>query len=104
MQPSILDRMPAIGGILALALATATVLVAAHNRTLQETANAGQAKLANAQAAGNLNNTLIRLLATAAVEHNDADIKSLLTANGVTYREGPAPTPTPGAGTQGAAK
>jgi hypothetical protein len=90
-SPSWLDRMPSIGGALVLLLVIATVFVAGNNRGLQQQAAEGQAKLASAQAAGNVNATLIRMLATAAADHNDADIKALLTANGITYQQGAKP-------------
>ena len=106
MEPSRpwLERAPTIGALVVLVLVIASVLMAAHNRGLQDKVAAGQAKLANAQTAANLDNTLIRLLTTAAVEHDDAAIRALLAANGITYRQNaspatPAPVPTAG-GTQ----
>lgn len=89
-SPTMADRLPAIGGLVVLALSIATVAVSSYNRGLQETVSTGQAKLAKGQAAANLDNMLIRLLTSAAVEHNDGDIKDLLAANGVTYRQSAA--------------
>lgn len=97
-----LERAPTVGALVVLALVIASVVMAGRNRGLQDQVAAGQARLANAQTAANLDNTLIRLLTTAAVEHDDAAIKALLAANGITYRQNAAPpapaaTPTPGA-------
>ena len=88
-HPTWLDRMTAIGGALVLVLVIVTVFVAAHNRGLQTNVAEGQAKLTSAQAAGNVNSTLIRLLASAAADNSDDAIKSLLSANGVTFKQGP---------------
>lgn len=91
-SPTALDRITTVGGVAVLTLVIATVAFASHNRGLQETVSAGQATLAKAQTAANLDNTLIRMLTSAAAEHNDADIKALLAANGVTYRQTAAAT------------
>lgn len=90
--PTALDRITALGGVAVLLLVIATVAFASHNRGLQDTVSAGQATLAKAQTAANLDNTLIRMLTSAAVERDDADIKALLAANGVTYRQTAAAT------------
>lgn len=88
-HPTWLDRMTAIGGALVLILVIVTVFVAAHNRGMQTNVAEGQAKLTSAQAAGNVNATLIRMLASAAADNNDDAIKSLLATNGVTFKQGP---------------
>lgn len=97
-----LERAPTIGALIVLALVIASVVMAGRNRGLQEQAAAGQQRLANAQTAANLDNTLIRLLTTAAVEHDDAAIKALLAANGITYRQNAAPGTTSGSTPAGA--
>ena len=79
------DRLPTIGGGLLLVLVVLCVVVGAYNRGLQDRVNAGQARLANAQTEANLDNTLIQLLVKSAAEHDDAGIKSLLSANGISY-------------------
>ncbi|QDZ07853.1 hypothetical protein FPZ24_10450 [Sphingomonas panacisoli] len=84
--PNWLDRTTAIGGLLVLVLVVMTVVVASQNRSLQQQVADGQAKLASAQAAGNVNSTLIRMLASAAADNNDAAIKALLTENGITFK------------------
>ena len=97
-----LERAPTVGALVVLVLVIVSVVMAGRNRGLQEQVATGQQRLASAQTAANLDNTLIRLLTTAAVEHDDAAIKALLAANGITYRQNtatPAAAPTPTTGT-----
>ena len=74
-------------GIVALVAALVLVIVGALNRSLQAEVAAGQARIANAQAAANVNNTLIRLLAKAAAEKKDEQIRALLSQNGISFRQ-----------------
>ena len=87
---TLLDRLPTIGGVLLLVLVLVTVSVAAYNRSLQAEVSTSQARLANAQTAANLDNTLIRMLAKAAADHGDGQIKAMLASNGITYSQASA--------------
>lgn len=78
-------------GVIGLAAALMLVVTGALNLSLQAEVNAGQAKVANAQAAANVNATLIRLLAKSAAETNDAQLRTLLANNGITFRSASAP-------------
>lgn len=92
-----LDRVHFALGGLALVLAILAVGFVIANASLQKTAAAGQAKIASAQTAANLNNSLIRMLAKSAAENNDPALKTLLAENGITLSEAKpaAPTPSP---------
>ena len=85
------DSVAVLLGVLAMILAIATVVQAASNRSLQGKVAAGQAKLAQAQAMANLNNSLIQLMAKTAAEKDDRAIRDLLARNGVTFNSPPAP-------------
>ena len=86
-----------VGG-LALLLSIVTVGFAIANTSLQHAAAEGQTKTASAQAAANVNASLIRMLAKSAAENNDPAIKALLARNGITFREAPGATPAGPAG------
>ena len=86
------DRVQLALGAIALLAALVLVVTSMLNRSLQAQVAAGQAKIANAQAAANVNNGLIRLLAKSAAETGDPQIRTLLAQNGITYQ------PTAGAG------
>ena len=88
-----MDRAQFYVGGLALLLSIVTVGFAIANASLQRTATAGQAKAASAQAAANVNASLIRLLAKSAAENHDPDLKTLLAQNGITFKETPGATP-----------
>ena len=86
-----------LGG-LALVLAVVSVVQSGANQDLQETASANQAQLQKAQTLATVDNNLVQLLAKAAAEGNDSDIRALLAQNGVTFRTRPAsaaPTAAP---------
>ena len=86
-----------LGG-LALVLAVFSVVQSGANRDLQETASANQAQLQKAQTLATIDNNLVQLLAKAAAEGNDSDIRALLARNGVTFRTrsaDPAPLAAP---------
>lgn len=80
----------ALGGVV-LIIGVMTVWQAGVNRGLQEELAGNQERLAKAQTVANLDNNLVQLLAKAAVENNDTAIRNLLSANGVTLNQGPAP-------------
>ncbi|MBY0519169.1 MAG: hypothetical protein K2P79_01950 [Sphingomonas sp.] len=80
----------ALGGVV-LCIGVLTVWQAGVNRGLQQELAGNQEKLAKAQTIANLDNNLVQLLAKAAVENNDTAIRNLLSANGVTLNQGPAP-------------
>lgn len=82
----------ALGAIL-LALGIMTISTAGTNRGLQQTLTANQEKLAKAQAAANLDNNLVQMLAKSAVDDKDSALRDLLRANGVTLKENAAPKP-----------
>lgn len=83
-------------GVIVLVLGVMTVWTAAANRRLQQTLAANQEKVAKAQAAANLDNNLVQLLAKAAIDGKDGALRDLLAANGVTMKQdGPAPAPSP---------
>lgn len=77
----------ALAGVV-LVIAVMTVWQAGTNRTLQQQAADNQQKLAKAQTVAALDNNLVQLLAKAAVEANDAALRNLLAANGVTLKQG----------------
>lgn len=80
-----MDQAHLLAGGLALLLALATAGFALANSSLQGVAAAGQAKVAGAQTAANVNASLIRLLAKSAAENNDEALKALLARNGITF-------------------
>ena len=82
------ERVQAVLGIVAVLLAIVLVVTGGMNRSLQARVAAGQAKIANAQAAANVNNNLIRMLAKSAAENNDAQLRTLLARNGITFQQG----------------
>lgn len=84
------DRVQLVLGVIALLAATVLVVMGAVNRSLQAQVAAGQAKIAGAQAAANVNNSLIRLLAKSAAETGDTQIRALLARNGITFRQAPS--------------
>lgn len=86
------DRLQLALGVVAIVAAVMLVAAGALNRSLQSQVAANQAKIASAQAAANVNNNLIRLLAKSAAEDNDADLRALLAQNGITFRQAPAGT------------
>jgi hypothetical protein len=88
----------AVLGALALVLAVATVAQSEANSDLQVIATQGQAQLAKAQALTTLDNNLVQLLAKAAAENNDNEIRTLLARNGVTFHTGSATAVAPVAG------
>lgn len=73
-------------GLLALILALANLVQGYYNRKLQDDVVSGQAQLGKAQTLANVNNSLVQLLAKAAAENNDNDIRDLLARNGVTFK------------------
>ncbi len=92
------NRVQLALGIVAIAAATVLILLGVLNRSLQADVAAGQARITNAQAAANVNNTLIRLLAKAAAEKNDDKIRALLSQNGISFREATPGASDPAAG------
>jgi hypothetical protein len=84
----------ALGG-LALVLALATAWQSNSNQALQKQVVDGQAQLAKAQTLANLDNSLVQLLAKAAVDNNDPALRDLLARNGVTFKANAAPQPAP---------
>jgi hypothetical protein len=83
-------------GLAALVLAVLIVMQSGENRDLQGKVEATQAQLAKSATFANLDNSLIQLLAKAAVDTNDTAIRDLLGANGVTIQS-KSPTPPTGA-------
>ncbi len=83
------DRVQLVLGVVALLAATVLVIMGQVNRSLQAQVAAGQAKIASAQAAANVNNSLIRLLAKSAAETGDTQIRTLLAQNGITFQQAP---------------
>lgn len=83
-----------LGG-LALVLALATVWQSYSNRTLQEQVTKDQAQLVRAQTLANLDNSLIQLMAKAAVDNGDTAMRDLLARNGVTVNAKAAASPPP---------
>ena len=80
-------------GALALVLAVLSVVGAQINRGLQQQVDAVRPDLAKGQTFANIDNSLIRLLAKAAVEKNDTALRDLLARNGVTFKvDGAAPS------------
>lgn len=95
-----LGTVSAFVGGLAMLLAVVSVFQSNANADLQLIAAQGQAQLAKAQALTTLDGNLVQLLAKAAAEQNDSDIRGLLARNGVTFRTNPgdaAAAPAPGA-------
>lgn len=93
-----LGLVSALIGALALLLAVVTVIQSSANADLQVTAAQQQAQLAKAQALTTLDNNLVQMLAKAAAEQSDSDIRGLLARNGVTFRTSPGDAvPTTGA-------
>jgi hypothetical protein len=88
-HPDHIGQIGAALGALALLMSIATVLQANSNGGLQSTATQGQAQVAKAQALANVDNELVGLLAKAAAENHDEAIRSLLAANGVTFKATP---------------
>ena len=82
-------------GIVAIILAMMLVALGELNRSSQARVAAGQARIAGAQAANNVNNTLIRLLARSAAEDGDPQLRALLARNGITFAPA-APAAAPG--------
>lgn len=101
MSGSSRDRLglaTAMLGGFALVLAVVSVVEAGANQDLQETAAANQVQLQKSQTLTSVDNNLVQLLAKAAAESNDSDIRALLARNGVTFRTraaDPAPAATP---------
>ena len=84
-------------GVVALVLALLNVAAAQRNRALQAEVAERQTALQRGQTFANVNNSLIQLLAKAAVERNDTAVRDLLARNGVTFQVTPGPTPAPAA-------
>ena len=83
-------------GAIVLVLGVMTMWSAGTNRGLQQTLAANQEKVAKAQAAANLDNNLVQMLAKAAVDDKDSALRELLRVNGVTLKQDAAPvTPKP---------
>lgn len=76
----------AVLGGFALILAVVSVVQGQTNQELQETVSANQTQLQKAQTLTAVDNNLVQLLAKAAAEGNDSDIRALLARNGVTFR------------------
>ncbi len=80
-----------LGG-LALILALFTMFQSYSNRGLQAQVIEDQAKLTKSQALANLNNSLVQIMAKAAVDNDDSALRRLLANNGVTINaNAPAP-------------
>ena len=73
----------ALSGI-ALALVVAYIVLIQDNRTVQAEVNQRQQFINQSIQLGRFNDTLIRALAAAAVEHNDDKLRELLAQNGIT--------------------
>lgn len=80
-------------GAVVLVLGGMTVSAASTNRGLQQTLAGNQEKVAKAQAAANLDNNLVQMLAKSAIDDKDAALRDLLSANGVTLKQTDAPKP-----------
>ena len=85
-----------LSGGVALILAVVSVVQTGTNQDLQATASAHQAQLQKAQTLVTVDTNLVQLLAKAAADSNDSDIRGLLARNGVTFRARPVDTPPPG--------
>lgn len=83
-------------GAVVLVLGVMTVSAASTNRGLQQTLAGNQEKVAKAQAAANLDNNLVQMLAKSAVDDRDAALRDLLSANGVILKQTAAPKPPQG--------
>lgn len=84
-------------GALALLLALVTLWEARGSRELQHQVADAQQKAAKAQTMANLDNTLVQMLARAAIDNNDPAIRALLERNGVQLKAGAPSAPAPGA-------
>ncbi|MEO5938186.1 MAG: hypothetical protein ABIQ43_04170 [Sphingomonas sp.] len=87
-------------GVIVLVLGVMTLWSAGTNRGLQQTLAANQEKVAKAQAAANLDNNLVQMLAKSAVDDKDGALRELLRVNGVTLKQeaaAPKPEATPDA-------
>jgi hypothetical protein len=73
----------ALSGI-TLALVVGYIVLNQDNRTVQAEVNQRQQFINQSIQLGRINDTLIRALAAAAVEHNDEKLRELLTQNGIT--------------------
>jgi len=73
----------ALSGI-TLALVVAYIVLIQDNRTVQAEVNQRQQFINQSIQLGRFNDTLIRALAAAAVEHNDDKLRELLAQNGIT--------------------
>ena len=73
----------ALSGI-TLALVVAYIVLIQDNRTVQAEVNQRQQFINQSIQLGRINDTLIRALAAAAVEHNDEKLRELLAQNGIT--------------------
>ena len=71
-------------GVVGLLAGVVLVITGMLNHGLQTQVTAAQGRIANGQAAANVNNSLIRLLAKSAEETGDVQIRALLTRNGIT--------------------
>ena len=72
----------ALSGI-TLALVVAYIVLIQDNRTVQAEVNQRQQFINQSIQLGRINDTLIRALAAAAVEHNDDKLRELLAQNGI---------------------
>jgi hypothetical protein len=79
-----------IGGV-ALVLAAVTILGAEGNRIAAAQLDSQRTEAARLQRIAGLNDGLVKLLVKAAAEGNDAELRALLAANGVTFQLGAAP-------------
>src|SRR2546429_3167677 len=73
----------ALAGI-TLVLVVAYIVLIQDNRTVQAEVNQRQQFINQSIQLGRINDTLIRALAAAAVEHNDDQLRELLAQNGIT--------------------
>ena len=73
----------ALSGI-TLVLVVAYIVLIQDNRTVQAEVNQRQQFINQSIQLGRFNDTLIRALASAAVEHNDDKLRELLAQNGIT--------------------
>ena len=73
----------ALSGI-TLALVVAYIVLIQDNRSVQAEVNQRQQFINQSIQLGRINDTLIRALAAAAVEHNDDQLRELLAQNGIT--------------------
>jgi hypothetical protein len=89
-------------GALALLLVGANIVLATGNRAARDDVNQRQQKLNAGGQLATVNNALIQALVVAAANRGDAEIASLLQANGISYQvqptQAPAVSPVPPAG------